>query len=54
MQERNTVLIVDDEEIIKLTLKDVLKKEYTVLCASNGQEALDILNKKGSSGVMVG
>lgn len=54
MQERNTVLIVDDEEIIKLTLKDVLKKEYTVLCASNGQEALDILNKKASEiGVIV-
>ena len=48
MQERNTVLIVDDEEIIKLTLKDVLKKEYTVLCASNGQEALDIISKNNA------
>ena len=46
MQDRNTVLIVDDEEIMKVTLRDVLKDEYTVICASNGQEALDILGKK--------
>lgn len=54
MQDRNTVLIVDDEEIMKVTLRDVLKDEYTVLCASNGQEALDILGKKAAEiGVIV-
>lgn len=54
MQERNTVLIVDDEELLKRALRDVLQKEYKVLCASNGREALEILKTKaGEIGVIV-
>lgn len=40
---KNTILIVDDEEIIKKSLKDVLKDEYDTLEAENGQAALDML-----------
>lgn len=42
---KNTILIVDDEEIIKKSLKDVLKDEYDTLEAENGQVALDMLAK---------
>ena len=38
-----TVLVVDDEDMIRMLAKDLLgSKGYTVLEASNGQEALDI------------
>lgn len=40
---KNTILIVDDEEIIKKSLRDVLKDEYDTLEAENGQAALDML-----------
>lgn len=54
MRERETVLIVDDEEMLKKALKDILGKEYAILCASNGQEALEVLSKKASEiGVIV-
>lgn len=43
MYSKNTILIVDDEEIIKRKLKDALKDTFEVLEASNGQEALEIL-----------
>lgn len=39
-----TVLIVDDEENIRETLKDILEDDgYTVLVSGNGREALDII-----------
>ncbi|HEY8807978.1 MAG TPA: response regulator [Candidatus Limnocylindria bacterium] len=38
------VLVVDDQEVIRDTLQTALDDEgFTVECASNGQEALDIL-----------
>lgn len=40
---KNTILIVDDEEIVKKSLQDVLKDEYDTLGAENGQVALDML-----------
>ncbi len=39
-----TVLVVDDEENIRETLKDILEDDgYTVLVSGNGREALDII-----------
>ena len=40
----NTIVVVDDEETICETLKDVLEEEgYTVACAGDGVEALSLL-----------
>ena len=43
--KNNTILIVDDEELLKKSLYDVLNEKYDVLEASNGQEALDVLKE---------
>jgi two-component system response regulator MprA len=40
------VLVVDDQEAIRATLQTALDDEgFTVECASNGQEALEILER---------
>lgn len=41
----NTILIVDDEELLKKSLCAVLNEDYAVMEASNGQEALDVLKE---------
>jgi CheY-like chemotaxis protein len=38
------ILIVEDEFINHVILKEILIKEYEVITASNGKEALDVLN----------
>ncbi len=43
MYSKNTILLVDDEEIGKRRLRDVISDEFGVLDASDGQEALEIL-----------
>ena len=43
MYSKNTILLVDDEEVGKRRLRDVISDEFGVLDASNGQEALEIL-----------
>lgn len=45
MQKRNTILIVDDDAMAKKSLIDVFKEEYDILHASNGKEALKVLEK---------
>lgn len=50
---KNTILIVDDEEIVKKTLRDVLSDDYAVLTAGNGKEALDLLAKHSDSIVAI-
>lgn len=45
MKNRN-ILIIDDDEAIRLTLQLVLEKEnYTVFTAENGQEGLEMLSE---------
>ena len=39
-----TVLVVDDVEMNVMILEEILKDEYLVITASNGKEALDILD----------
>ena len=49
VEMKHQVLIVEDNEINRETLKAVLSDEYCILEAENGQEALDVLNaNKGS------
>ena len=38
------VLVIDDEQPVRVTLKEVLSREgYEVLTASSGQEALQVM-----------
>ena len=43
---KRRVLIVDDEEINRLMLKNTLDDDYTVLLAQNGREAYDIVKNE--------
>lgn len=44
---KRTVLVVDDQKLNREILHDILEDEYVVVCAGNGQEAMDILMEKG-------
>lgn len=47
MPENNTILIVDDEpDILSLTEKFLKHANFKTITASNGREALDIIEKK--------
>lgn len=46
--EKHTVLIVDDEENNLQLLKRTFRGKYNILTATNGVEALDVVNKHGS------
>ena len=43
---KRRILIVDDEEINRLLLKNILEEDYEVLLASNGKEALEIAGRE--------
>ena len=46
MSKKNLILIVDDEEEIRLLLKEFLeKKDFEVLVAKDGQQALELAVK---------
>jgi two-component system alkaline phosphatase synthesis response regulator PhoP len=40
--KKKKILVVDDEQNIRLLLSRMLEKEYTILNATNGQEAIDV------------
>lgn len=44
MHSKSTILIVDDDEMAKASLREELEKDYIVLDAYNGIQALKILN----------
>ncbi len=45
LKTRGTVLVVDDEPGIVSALVDTLEDDYTVLTATNGREALEVIEK---------
>lgn len=45
MYIKDTILVVDDEEIVKRTLTNVLAGEFEVISACNGKEALELLER---------
>ena len=51
--EKHTILIVDDEENNLQLLKRSLRRDYTVLTASNGREALKIVDAIGEELSMI-
>jgi two-component system alkaline phosphatase synthesis response regulator PhoP len=42
MENKQKILVADDELYIRLLVKDILEPEFTVLEASNGEEAVNI------------
>jgi two-component system alkaline phosphatase synthesis response regulator PhoP len=42
MNDKQKILVADDELYIRLLVKDILEPEFTVLEASNGEEAVTI------------
>ena len=51
--EKHTILVVDDEENNLQLLKRTLRSNYTVLVASNGKEAMEIVNVAGDEISMI-
>ena len=47
MSNKKIVLVVDDSEIVKKVISKALDEKYYILEASNGQEAVDIINNVG-------
>jgi DNA-binding NtrC family response regulator len=45
MEKRATILVVDDEHGIRQSFNMVLKDQFNVLLAENGQQAIDLLNR---------
>lgn len=47
VEKKETILIVDNEDSLRETLKKILEREgYNILTAKNGQEAIDIIREK--------
>ena len=46
MTGKNTVLIVDDEQVNRLNLRKILESSYEIMEACDGKEALEILEKE--------
>lgn len=44
--QRNTVLVVDDQEVYRMIIREILHEDYEVLEAENGRQALDILAER--------
>jgi two-component system, OmpR family, alkaline phosphatase synthesis response regulator PhoP len=43
---RKKILVVDDEQPIRSLLKRMLEKDYTIVDATNGREALDVTRRE--------
>lgn len=53
MNKRKSMLIVDDEEVNRFILRQLFEGRYDVLEANNGVQALDIIEEKQDSILMV-
>lgn len=47
--KRDTILIIDDDDISRTMLADIFQDEYKILEAGNGKEGLDLLRKNVQS-----
>jgi two-component system, cell cycle sensor histidine kinase and response regulator CckA len=47
-QTKKTILVVDDEDIIREILEDALQDDYVIMSAPNGEEALALFMKHTS------
>lgn len=53
MGKDSTILIVDDVEINRTVLAEIFKNEYNILEAEDGAQAIDIINEKDVSAVLL-
>jgi YesN/AraC family two-component response regulator len=44
-EEKKAILIVDDEELIRFLLKDILGDSYIIYEASTGKQAIEVINR---------
>jgi len=51
--QRRTILVVDDSPVDIAFLSELLREEYTVLCATNADRALETLRSSGSVDLML-
>ena len=50
MEGSETILLVDDEELVRTVAERMLERRgYQVLCASDGDEAVEIFDKEGET-----
>lgn len=49
MQDRNTILVVDDVESTREYIKNLFKDKYKILEAADGAEAIDVLHENGEN-----
>ena len=47
--QKKTILIVDDAELNRCVLTDILQEDYHIVEACNGKEAIEILKKNDAS-----
>lgn len=53
-QDEKTILVIDDDEAIREVLKMSLEMEgYTVMTATNGKDALEVLSKSPNQGLIL-
>ena len=52
-EEKKVLLIIDDEEDIRMELNDILKNKYHVVCAKDGEDARRMLVRKGADIVLL-
>lgn len=52
-KDRETILVVDDEEVNRVVLKCIFEKEYNIVEAANGKEALECLEKNKDIGLIL-
>lgn len=52
-KERPAVLVIDDEEDLRLTLRSILKKDYSPQLASSGKEGLKLLKDQNFALVLL-
>lgn len=45
-EKKQTVLVVDDAEVNRIAIREIIKKKYNVIEAENGRAALDILKNQ--------
>ena len=50
---KKQILVVEDNELNRAILREILSGEYRVLEAENGQEALDVLRRHGDSVALI-
>jgi CheY-like chemotaxis protein len=51
--DRQKILVADDEPGVRLTLRRMLEKDYVVLEAVNGEEAVDIAQREKPSIILM-